>query len=238
MSDRIRDKKVAVISGATGGLGSELCREFVRGGFEVVGLYLRNDAAAAELQRDLGAGAVLLRQDITVEDDWRGLEVLLKERSGSEFTVIANASAQFIPKPFHLLDPADFEELYRVNVVGAVRLLGKVLPRMIRGKRGRFVGVLSSAMEPPSKGFAAYAAAKSALRSLTRSISLEYGERGIRSFSVSPGFMETPLTDRWSDHLRASLDRKESREPSEVARRICELVNDPDAGLKGEDHRV
>lgn len=238
MSDEGQKRKVTVITGATGGLGIELCREFSKGGSEVVGLYLRNDAAAEELQNELGSGIVLLKQDITTDGDWNGLEELLEKRSGSEFTIVANASAQFTPKPMHLLKPAEYADLYSVNVIGAVRLLGKTLPMMIRSKGGRFVSVLSSAMEPPAKGFAAYAAAKAALRSLTRSVYREYGEKGIRSFSVSPGFMQTPLTDRWSDHLRASLDREKSRKPSEVARRICELANDPDAGLGGEDYTV
>ncbi|MCO6509332.1 MAG: SDR family oxidoreductase [Aridibacter famidurans] len=238
MPDEAQKRKVAVITGATGGLGVELCREFSKGGFEVVGLYLRNDAAAEELQNELGAGVLLLKQDITADGDWKGLEELLEERSGSDFTIVANASAQFTPKPLHLLKPAEYEQLYSVNVIGAVRLLGKLLPVMIRNKGGRFVSVLSSAMEPPAKGFAAYAAAKSALRSLTRSISLEYGDRRIRSFSVSPGFMKTPLTDRWSDHLTASLVSDGAQEPSYVARRIRELADDPDTGLKGEDYPV
>lgn len=238
MSDQVQTRRVAVITGATGGLGSELCREFSRGDFEVIGLYLRNDAAAKELEIELGTGVVLLKQDITTEGTWGEFEALLEERSGSEFTIIANASAHFSPKPLHLLKPAEFEELYRVNVIGAVHLLKKMLPAMIRGKSGRFISVLSSAMEPPAKGFAGYAAAKSALRSMTRSISLEYGDRGIRSLSVSPGFMQTPLTDRWSDHLRAMLDRDGSQEPSAVAARIRELAEDPDTGLNGENYSV
>ena len=77
----------------------------------------------------------------------------------------------------------------------------------------------------PPRGFAAYAAAKAALRSFTESLAAEYVARGVKVFSVSPGFMRTPLTDDWPAAMReAVMAGSMVEEPGAVADRVVALA--------------
>jgi NAD(P)-dependent dehydrogenase (short-subunit alcohol dehydrogenase family) len=115
-----------------------------------------------------------------------------------------------------------------------------VLRPMTRSGKGTIVNVLTSAtIGAPPKGFSAYAAAKHALRSLTMSVAAEYGARGIRAFSVSPGFMSTALTASWDARFQeASRARAAVSDPAAAGRRILELVDAETTAGQGEDYPV
>jgi NAD(P)-dependent dehydrogenase (short-subunit alcohol dehydrogenase family) len=112
---------------------------------------------------------------------------------------------------------------------------------MLRKGSGVIVNVLTSAIDGQTpKGFAAYVTAKYALRGLTLALAAEYAERGIRIFSVSPGFMDTPLTQKWDSRLREIIRTNSSRltEPIEAAKRLLELVTDETTPGRGEDYPI
>jgi NAD(P)-dependent dehydrogenase (short-subunit alcohol dehydrogenase family) len=93
---------------------------------------------------------------------------------------------------------------------------------------------------PTPKGFAAYLTAKHALRGLTLALAAEYAERGVRVFSVSPGFMDTPLTKRWDSRLREIIRANSLHvsDPIQAAKRLVELVDNKTAVGQGEDYPI
>ena len=104
-----------------------------------------------------------------------------------------------------------------------------LLRLMVKNKRGAIVNVLTSAIHGiPPKGFAAYTVAKHALRGMTLALAGEYSRRGVKVFSVSPGYMDTALTQQWDSRFR-EVARTNSRntDPVVAAKRVFELYHVP-----------
>lgn len=240
MSDRA---PTAVVTGGTRGLGRELSLAFARRGYRVLSLYHRDGDAARALDHALHAEGLpgrSLRHDVTAtatpSDPWSEPEI----REASALVLVHNAAAAFEPKPLHLLTWDDFAAGIDVAVKGLwASALGLLRPMLATGG-GTIVSVLTSALSArPPKGFAAYLAAKAAQQALIRSLAAEYGDRGIRTLTVSPGFMPTALTEAWHPSLRAAiLDKVEMAEPRDIAQHICGLVEDPTVAGRGENHDV
>ncbi|MEQ1762325.1 MAG: SDR family oxidoreductase [Pyrinomonadaceae bacterium] len=234
-------KKIVVIAGATKGLGKELALSFSRSGYEVIGLY-HADMATAERVRDEFAASQLrgdfLKLDIAKDGGWDEFNAIIDSKAGRHFTLFANASAPFAPKPFHTLDWSEISSLIDVNVKGTFALTQRLLPHMVKARAGRIVTILSEAVDDTPKGFSGYVIAKSALDGLTRCLAEEYSSRGIHVFSVSPGFMDTSLTKNWSEHLKAMIFADPSRvtSPAVVAERILRICEDPGTKGQGENY--
>lgn len=239
---KISGSKVAVITGATKGLGRELSLTFAEAGYEIIGLY-RSDSASAEAVeskfRAAGYQGSFIKQDITKDGKWNEFDETIKLNGGKRFTLIANACTPFAPKPFHLIDWLEVFEQVNVNVKGTFLTFKKMLPFMVKARAGDVISVLTAALNPPPKGFAAYVTAKSALEGMTKAIAAEYVSKGLRVFSVSPGFMETSLTEGWSEHLKASIyDGDNARQPAEIARAVFDLTQDVNTIGEGENYPI
>lgn len=235
-------KRTAIITGGTKGLGRETALAFGRAGHCVLALYSTDDGAAHTLRADMTsaniAGAVL-RHDVCSDQTavWNRPEILEADR----LTLINNACAAFSPSPMHQLGWLDFEKNFQVAVRGAWACSQALIRLMIRNKGGTIVNVLSSAIEGfPPKGFAAYVTAKQALHGFTLALAAEYTARGIRVFSVSPGYMDTPLTQSWDSRMRETISSMSGRVtvPAAAAGRIVELAENAAIPGAGENYPI
>ena len=230
----------AVVTGGTKGLGRELTAALARRGYRVLALYHADTAAAAQLDAELAAAGLrarTLRHDVLDLRDDAPLVAAPEIRDGDRLVLIHNAGAPFVPQPLHLLAWEDFARSLDVALKGAWACSRALLRPMLSRGNGCIVTVLSSAVHGlPPKGFAAYAAAKSALRSFTQSLAAEYGARGLKVFSVSPGFMRTPLTREWPRVLQDAVRKTGEADPVAVAERIVDLVDHPEIPGCGEDY--
>lgn len=236
-------RPVAVITGGTKGLGRDLSLAFATAGYEVIGIYRSDSDSATDLQSTFeaaGLSGTFIKRDISEDGEWPELIEVLRERNFDEYVFVANACVPFTPKPIHLIEWAEISQQIDVNVKGTFSVFKQLISYMVKARKGTVVSVLSTALDPPSKGFAAYVTAKSALDGLTRSIAAEYGQKGIRAFSVSPGLMDTTLLDGWSDHLKSAINagRDGLQQPNSVAGAILELVKDPSVPANGETYRL
>ena len=235
-------KPTVIITGGTKGLGRETSLQFGAAGYQVLSLYASDDAAAQALREDFAARGLtgtVLRHDICAEDSafWNQPEI----QEAENLTLVHNACASFLPSAMHQLTWRDFESNFLVAVKGAWECSRAVVRAMIRRKRGTMVTVLSNAIEGPCpKGFAAYAAAKHALHGFTLALASEYADRGIKVFSISPGYMETPLTRQWPERLREAIQAHATRitSPVEAAQRLVELVETASTPGRGENYPV
>ncbi|CEF48517.1 unnamed protein product [uncultured bacterium] len=232
-------RHTVIVTGATKGLGRAIALAFAEAGHRVLGVYASDDAAAERAEaalRSANSASSVVKYDVAREnpDLWSRPEILDAE----SLVLVNNACAPFTPGPLHLLTWNAFESGLRVGVRGSWECARAVLRPMARQGRGTIVNVLSAAVAGlPPKGFAAYAATKHALRGLTLALAAEYHERGIRVFSVSPGFMATPLTDAWDARLAdAARSAGPVSDPVLVAKRVRELVDLPDLPGRGEDY--
>jgi NAD(P)-dependent dehydrogenase (short-subunit alcohol dehydrogenase family) len=189
-----------------------------------------------------GIAAECLRLDAGSADVVTTLGANARFQSASRLAVIHNAAAGFAPTPVHLLDWEQFELQLNVGLRGLVSLARAALPRMARTGGGVIAVVLSRAvLEPPPKGFAAYVAAKQAMRSVVKSLAVEHHPRGVRTFSVCPGYMPSALTDAWDAALRLAAERSGATDVDAAARELHRLVTAADTGEipgAGEDYAI
>jgi 3-oxoacyl-[acyl-carrier protein] reductase len=233
--------QTVVITGATKGLGRETALAFARAGHLVLGLYASDEIAAEQLRDDLrvfGAASSVVKHDVSTESAalWNRAEI----HQAQHLVLINSAWQPFTPQPFHLVRWEDVERGLSVGVRGSWLCARAVLRPMMRTGRGTIVNVLTTVTQGlPPKGFAAYAVAKHALRGLTLALAAEYSAKGIRVFSVSPGFMATALTASWDarfvEAIRASGSASDSQR---AAARIRDLVEGQTTPGEGEDHLV
>jgi 3-oxoacyl-[acyl-carrier protein] reductase len=232
-------KRTAIVSGGTKGLGRETALAFARAGFYVLALYSSDETAAQEFNAALAEAhgqGLAVQHDVCSEDAtiWDRPEI----READNLTLVHNACAAFTPVPMHHLRWADFENNFFVAVKGAWLCSQPLVRLMLKKGRGTIVTVLTSAVEAaPPKGFAAYLTAKHALRGFTLALAAEYAGRGVKIFSVSPGYMETSLTERWDARLRDAIRSNAGRitVPAIAAGRIVALVDEAIPG-QGENY--
>jgi NAD(P)-dependent dehydrogenase (short-subunit alcohol dehydrogenase family) len=234
-------RHTVIITGATRGLGRATAVAFAQSGHQVVGLYSSDEVAADELRGTLQAlesDSFVLKHDVSQPGSllWNRPEIT---EAGS-LVLINNACAPFTPQPLHHLGWDEFERNLIVNLKGSLLCSQSVLRPMIRKARGTIVNVLTLALTGlPPKGFAAYIAAKHALHGLTLALAAEYSTKGVRVFSVSPGYMSTTLTSGWDTRLAAAVRSASLHsDPPQSAQRIVELVSSATTAGAGEDYPI
>ncbi len=228
------ERRVAFVTGAGSGLGEAVARRLAAAGW-----------AVAALDRD----ARHCRGDLVAEADVRdaaavGAAVAAAARLGA-LSAVACCAGIFrnTLAPVHMISDADWADHLGVNLTGAFHVVRAALPHLA-ASRGAVVLVSSVANAFPQPGGAAYAASKAGVAALARAIALEYGPRGVRANSVSPGYMETPMAAPLLSrpHLRGPVEHglpaRRVADPDEVAA-VIEFLLSPAAGyISGEDVRV
>jgi NAD(P)-dependent dehydrogenase (short-subunit alcohol dehydrogenase family) len=220
-------------------------RALVTGGGSGIGL-----AIARELARDCEV-TVLGRDRAKLEAT--GLKSIVADVTdpaltlAEPFDIVVNSAGIVRTAPFQKQSDADWTDLWRTNVMGAVHVSRAALPYMRAQGWGRIVNVASTAS---LKGYAyvsAYVASKHALLGLTRALALELVESGITVNAVCPGYTDTAIvrnavativskTNRSEDEARASFLNPQGRliQPGEVAAAVAYLVSDAAGSVTGQ----
>ncbi|NBE55822.1 SDR family NAD(P)-dependent oxidoreductase [Streptomyces boluensis] len=228
--------KVALVTGAARGMGEAEARLFVACGAKVVLTDVREDEGRA-VAAALGPDALFVRHDVTAPESWESAVATAVDAFG-KLDVLVNNAALYSTSPIEDEDPARFEALLRVDLVGpflGIRAAAKAL-RASGG--GSIVNISSTAGLQGMWGHGAYGAAKWGLRGLTKTAALELGPDGIRVNSVHPGAIDTAMTAHigTKDHPGAPLGRV--GEPEEVARLVAFLACDDSSYLSGAELAV
>jgi len=192
------DGRVALVTGASRGFGRAIALAFAREGARVAVNYLSSQPQADEVvaqARGLGADAFAIRGDVAHEADARSLVAATVDRFG-RLDILVNNAGIMVRGP--LLDvPADgYRRMLDINVTGTIQCTRHALPVMIERRHGRIINLSTQLAQRAvgGGGFAAYAATKGAIESLTRALASEVGCHGITVNAIAPGGIETDMS--------------------------------------------
>jgi short-subunit dehydrogenase len=181
---------VAVITGASSGIGAALAREFARRGFTPVLVARRAERLEALVASLAAAGrtAHALPLDLTLAEAPSVLDDFLAAKALGEPAVLVNNAGIGIAGDFTDCDPAALETMLELNLVVLTRLARHYLPRMRRRSSGRLLNVASvAAFQPGGPGMAAYFASKAYVLSLSRALACELRGSGVTVTALCPG---------------------------------------------------
>jgi short-subunit dehydrogenase len=185
--------KVALITGASAGIGAALAREFARDGADLVLSARREDrlrALAREIE-DAGRNAAVVSCDVTRDGDPERAVAAAVDRYGRLDIAVANAGFGVVG-PVEQLTLDDFRRQMETNVFGVLRTLYAALPEL-RKTRGQFVVLGSVAGHVPTPETSAYCMSKFAVRGFAESIHDELADSGVSVTLVSPGFVDSDI---------------------------------------------
>lgn len=230
--------KTAIVTGAASGIGLAIARRFQEEGANVVVADLPNAVEKLRASNE-GGGARMIASpcDVTQDTDIERCCQLARDTFGSIDVLVNNAGAMIF-KPIVELTRADWLKQLDVNVLGAAMFIRFALPMMKEGSS--IVNVASVHARQTTANVAAYAAAKAALDSLTRSASIENRDRRIRVNAILPGAVDTPMFHA-SPNIRSGVEKYDSRDlasPVEIAAAVAFLASDEATFVNGTSFTV
>ena len=186
--------KTVVVTGGGGGIGGATSRRFAGEGARVAVLDLNLQAAEAVVAQIRAAGgqAAAFQADITQRASVDAAVAAVEAQLGPVDVLVNNAGWDVF-KPFTKTEPAQWDKLIAINLVGALHLHHAVLPGMVARKAGRIVNISSDAARVGSSGEAVYAACKGGLVAFSKTIAREHARHGITVNVVCPGPTDTAL---------------------------------------------
>jgi len=228
--------KVAIVTGASSGIGKAVAEVLASEGFDVALVARRIDLVneGAKRARQVGVNALAVTCDVSdrrsVDDACKGIATEL----GPVGVLINNAGLNIPNRRLDQLDPEDWDKLMAVNLTGTYNFTHSVLPGMRKMGEGLIVNIASgAALQASAAAGAAYSASKAAVRSLAHNINLEEWENGIRASVINPGEVATEIMDQRPRVIRQSeLDLM--LRPDDVARAVMFVVGLPKRATIGD----
>jgi len=221
------EQRVVLITGGNRGIGRSIAEAFVAAGHPV---------AVTARSGEGPTGTLTVRADVT---DGASLDAAFAEveaKLGPVAIVVANAGITRDTLLLRMSDD-DFESVVDTNLAGAFRVVKRAAKGMLKARYGRVILVSSVVGLLGSAGQINYAASKSGLVGIARSLTRELGSRGITANVVAPGFIETDMTAELSEELqaqyRSQIPAGRFATPDEVARVILWLASDDAAYISG-----
>ncbi len=190
--------KVAVVTGATSGIGEAVAVMYAKEGASVV-LVGRNtekgEATAAKIRED-GGEAVFVRCDVTKKEDIENLKNAAYEKYG-RVDILFNCAGVLVHKPFLEQNDEDFELITQTNCRAYIWTMQAFIPEMVKAGHGNIINVASISSVWPEVNAYFYGAMKAAVTNLSRNVAKEFARKGIRVNCILPGPINTNMTPDW-----------------------------------------
>ena len=233
--------KVAIVTGASKGIGAAIARTFAQAGAAVAVNYASSKADADRVVGEIvkaGGKAVAIQADVAKRADLERLFAETKAKLGRPNILVNNAGVYRFA-PLEAVTEQDFHSHFDTNVLGAI-LATQEAVKAFDGSGGSVINISTIASTNPSPNTLLYAASKSAIDTITRELALELAPRGIRVNAVAPGMTETEgfaaagLSAESAKSLGFTLPMGRLGKPEDIARVALFFASDQSAWVTGE----
>lgn len=242
MSEVKSDGQIALVTGATRGIGAAIALELGHRGFKVIGTATSDDGAqkiSAALAAFNGCQGVKLNVNDAAASE-AVVEAIVKEH-GALHVLVNNAGITRDTLAMRMKD-SDWDEVLDTNLKAVFRLSRAVMRPMMKQRFGRIISITSVVGASGNPGQANYAAAKAGLAGMTRALARELGSRNITVNCVAPGFIETDMTAHLPDEQQKALLNQiplgHLGKPADIAHAVAYLASPHASYVTGQELHV
>lgn len=230
-----QERKVALVTGASRGIGAAIAQQLIQDGYFVVGTATSTSGADQLTAQfaEQGAGAVLDVRDGAAIDT---LVSDIEQKYGSVMILVNNAG---ITKDNLLLRMSedDWDDILNIHLKAVFRLSKRVLKGMTKARFGRIINISSVVAHFANPGQANYSAAKAGIEAFSRSLAKEMGSRKITVNCIAPGFIATEMTEQLNEEIRKKMSDQVALnrfgEPQDIANAVSFLASDQASYITG-----
>ena len=231
--------KTALVTGASQGIGETIAIEMAKSGATVFCLARNKEALDTTIKKitENGGKATAFSCDISNNDDFKSIILNIVKEYGSIDILVNNAG---ITKDNLLMRMSDdqWDDVLNINLKGSFTCIRSVIKHMMKKKFGRIINITSIVGITGNAGQANYAASKSGLIGLTKSIAKEVASRGITANCVAPGWIETSMTDQLSTEVKnkflSQIPTGKIGQSKDIANAVIFLASDEAEYITGQ----
>lgn len=205
MPDSILEAEIALVTGASRGIGAAIADELVRLGAKVAGTATTDSGAARIGERLTGSGGIGLCLDVTEQTSVDAALSAAEEQLGAKPTILVNNAGITRDNLLMRMKEAEWDAILDTNLTSAFRLCKACARPMTKARHGRIINVSSVVGVSGNAGQCNYAASKAGLIGFSKSLARELGPRGVTVNVVAPGFIDTDMTRELPEAQREAL---------------------------------
>lgn len=199
------DNKIVLITGANRGIGHSIMSAFINAGYIVIGTS-RSDDGVKKINDTIGdpSKGCGVKMDVTSENDIQSANKLIRDKFGITTILINNAG---VTKDNLLMrmSSEEWNDVIDTNLNSLYRVTKEFIREMMKQKTGRIINISSVVGMSGNAGQSNYSSSKSAIYGFTKSLAKEVASRNITVNAISPGFIETDMTDKLSDEQKQAI---------------------------------
>ncbi|OAH99476.1 beta-ketoacyl-ACP reductase [Methylomonas methanica] len=234
------DKKLAIVTGASRGIGRAIAEKLVADGFFVVGT-ATSDSGAEAISAYLGENGKGYKLNVADSADIESFIKTTGDAYGTPAVLVNNAGITRDNLLMRMKDE-EWDDIINTNLTSIFRMSKAVLRAMMKVRYGRIINISSVVGSTGNAGQANYAAAKAGMIGFAKSMAKEVGSRGITVNTVSPGFIDTDMTKELSEDIKnallGSIALGRLGQPEEIAHAVSFLASEQASYITGETLHV
>lgn len=233
-------KQIALVTGASRGIGKAIAEKLVEDGFFVVGT-ATSDSGAEAISAYLGGQGKGLKLDVSDAESIESVIKTVNDEFGAPAVLVNNAGITRDNLLMRMKDE-EWDDIISTNLTSVFRMSKAVLRGMMKARTGRIINISSVVGSTGNAGQANYAAAKAGMVGFAKSMAKEVGSRNITINTVAPGFIDTDMTKELSEEIKnsllAAIPLSRLGEAQEIAHAVAFLASPGASYITGETLHV